>query len=490
MGNWFEQIFSVFTAIGKDIIAAFGSFGDFINGLSGWMYTYLLVILLVAGGLFFTIRTKFIQFSMLKEQFRAVTEKPKDKKSVSSFQALMVSTASRVGTGNIIGVSTAICMGGYGAVFWMWVIAIIGAASAFVESTLAQIFKRRGPQGGYGGPAYYIEQGLGSKGLALLFSVLLIITYGVGFNMLASYNLQSTFEGYSFYDPSYTPWIIGFILAVIVGFCLFGGGKRIINMTTLLVPVMGTAYILVALIIVVMNIGILPDVFGKIFANAFDFPAIFGGITGSCLMYGIKRGLFSNEAGVGSAPNASASAEVSHPVKQGLVQVLSVFIDTVLVCSATAFMCLCSGVEATPEVSGAPYVQAALTKNLGSFGPIFITVAMVLFAFTTIIGNLFYVEKSFLYMNKGPLSKKQDTAYKLVACGLVLLGSGLSAGLLWDIADVTMGAMTIVNIPVILILGKYVYRALDDYKRQRKAGLDPEFKSASVGIKAKTDYWN
>ena len=490
MGNWFEQILSVFVAIGKDIAAAFGAFGDFISSLSGWMYTYLLVILLVAGGLFFTVRTKFVQFSLLKEQFRAVTEKPKDKKSVSSFQALMVSTASRVGTGNIIGVSTAICMGGYGAVFWMWVIAIIGAASAFIESTLAQIFKKRGPQGSYGGPAYYIEQGLGKKGLALLFSVLLIITYGVGFNMLASYNLQSTFEGYSFYNPSYTPWIIGLILAVVVGFCLFGGGKRIINMTTLLVPVMGIAYILVSVIIVIMNIGILPDVFVKIFKDAFDFPAIFGGITGSCLMYGIKRGLYSNEAGVGSAPNASASAEVSHPVKQGLVQVLSVFIDTVLVCSATAFLCLCSGAEATPEVSGAPYVQAALTKNLGSFGPIFITVAMVLFAFTTIIGNLFYIEKSFLYMNKGPLSKKQDMAYKLVACGLVLLGSGLSAGLLWDIADLTMGAMTIVNIPVILILGKYAYRALDDYKRQRKAGLDPEFKSASVGIKTKTDYWN
>lgn len=490
MGNWFEQILSVFVAIGKDIDAAFGAFGDFISSLSGWMYTYLLVILLVAGGLFFTVRTKFVQFSLLKEQFRAVTEKPKDKKSVSSFQALMVSTASRVGTGNIIGVSTAICMGGYGAVFWMWVIAIIGAASAFIESTLAQIFKKRGPQGSYGGPAYYIEQGLGKKGLALLFSVLLIITYGVGFNMLASYNLQSTFEGYSFYNPSYTPWIIGLILAVVVGFCLFGGGKRIINMTTLLVPVMGIAYILVAVIIVIMNIGILPDVFVKIFKDAFGFPAIFGGITGSCLMYGIKRGLYSNEAGVGSAPNASASAEVSHPVKQGLVQVLSVFIDTILVCSATAFLCLCSGAEATPEVSGAPYVQAALTKNLGSFGPIFITVAMVLFAFTTIIGNLFYIEKSFLYMNKGPLSKKQDMAYKLVACGLVLLGSGLSAGLLWDIADVTMGAMTIVNIPVILILGKYAYRALDDYKRQRKAGLNPEFKSASVGIKTKTDYWN
>ncbi len=490
MDNIFEKIFSVFVAIGRDIMSLISDFGDFVSGLSGWMYTYLLVILLVAGGIYFTVRTKFVQFSLLKEQFRAVTEKPKDKKSVSSFQALMVSTASRVGTGNIIGVSTAICMGGYGAVFWMWVIAVIGAASAFIESTLAQIFKRRGPNGSYGGPAYYIEQGLGSKGLALLFSILLIITYGVGFNMLASYNLQSTFSGYSFYDPTYTPWIIGLILAVITGLCLFGSGKRIINTTTLLVPVMGVAYILVAIVIVILNIGVLPEVFKNIFVNAFDFPAIFGGITGSCLMYGIKRGLFSNEAGVGSAPNASASAEVSHPVKQGLVQVLSVFIDTILVCSATAFMCLCSGVEPTKAISGAPYVQAALTKTLGAAGPIFITVAMVLFAFTTIIGNLFYVEKSFLYMNKGPLSKKQDVSYKLVACALVLLGSGLSAGLLWDIADVTMGAMVIVNVPVIFILGKYVYRALDDYKRQRKAGIDPEFKARSIGIKTPTDYWN
>ncbi len=365
MDNIFEQILSVFAAIGRDIMSLIGDFGDFISSLSGWMYTYLLVILLVVGGIYFTVRTKLIQFSMLKEQFRAVTEKPKDKKSVSSFQALMVSTASRVGTGNIIGVSTAICMGGYGAVFWMWIIAIIGAASAFIESTLAQIFKRRGPDGSYGGPAYYIEQGLGNKGLALVFSVLLIVTYGVGFNMLASYNLQSTFSGYSFYDASYTPWIIGLILAVITGFCLFGSGKRIINVTTLLVPVMGVAYILVALIVVIMNAGLIPEVLKNIFTNAFDFSAIFGGIAGSCLMYGIKRGLFSNEAGVGSAPNASASAEVSHPVKQGLVQVLSVFIDTILVCSATAFMCLCSGVEATPEISGAPYVQAALTKSFG-----------------------------------------------------------------------------------------------------------------------------
>lgn len=490
MYDWLEKVLSVFVQIGKDFLDLLDGFGGWISGLSGFMYTYLLVILLVAGGIFFTVKTKFVQFSMLKEQFRAVTEKPKDKKGVSSFQALMVSTASRVGTGNIIGVSTAICLGGYGSVFWMWVIAIIGCASAFVESTLAQIFKRRGPEGSYGGPAYYIEQGLGSKGLAVLFSALLIITYGVGFNMLASYNLQSTFEGYSFYNTASTPWIVGLILAVVVGVCLFGGGKRIIKVTGVLVPVMGIAYILVALVIMIINAGFLPEVFVKIFRDAFDFPAIFGGITGSCLMYGIKRGLFSNEAGVGSAPNASASADVSHPVKQGLVQVLSVFIDTILVCSATAFMCMCSGVEATKALSGAPYIQAALTKTLGSFGPVFITVAMVLFAFTTIIGNLFYVEKCLFYMKNGQPPKWFDVVYKLTACGLVLVGAGLSAGLLWDIADVTMGAMTLVNIPVIIILGKYAYRALQDYKDQRKAGLDPVFKAKSIGIKTKTDYWN
>ena len=307
------------------------------------LYSYVLIILLALGGLWFTFRTKFSQFGMLGEQFRVVTEKPSDKKNVSSFQALMVSTASRVGTGNIIGVSTALCLGGFGSVFWMWVIAIIGAASAFVESTLAQIYKKKGPDGSYGGPAYYIEAALGCRPLAVVFSIFLILTYGFGFNMLASYNLQSTFSTYGFYNADVTPWIIGLILAVLVGYCLFGGGKRVIKVTSVLVPIMGVAYILVALVIICLNVTSLPSVFSRIFTEAFDVRAIFGGFGGSCVMYGVKRGLFSNEAGVGSAPNASASADVSHPAKQGLVQVLSVFIDTLLVCSATAFMCMCSG---------------------------------------------------------------------------------------------------------------------------------------------------
>ncbi len=440
------------------------------------------------GGLYFTFRTKFAQFRLFKEQIRAVTEKP-DGKGVSSFQALMVSTASRVGTGNIIGVSTALCLGGFGSVFWMWIIAIIGSASAFIESTLAQIYKKKGPDGSYGGPAYYIEATMKSRVLAIIFAIFLIVTYGIGFNMLASYNLQSTFSSYDFYDPQITPWIIGIILAGIVSFCLFGGGKRIIKATSFIVPIMGVAYILVALVITFMHVTELPAIFGRIFSEAFDFEAIFGGFSGSCVMYGIKRGLFSNEAGVGSAPNASASAEVSHPAKQGLVQVLSVFIDTILVCSATAFMCMSSGIEPSAKISGAPYVQQALQSTLGDFGPIFITIAMILFAFTTLLGNLFYVDKSIAYLLGKVPGKAFKTVYYIIASLLILLGCVLSADLLWNLADVFMGGMTLINMPVIIISGKYAIRALNDYTKQRKLGKEPTFRAKDIGIEDKLDYW-
>ena len=453
------------------------------------LYTYILIVLLVLAGLYFTIRTRFAPFRLFGEQIRAVMEKPSDGKNVSSFQALMVSTASRVGTGNIVGVSTAICLGGFGSVFWMWVIAIIGSASAFIESTLAQIYKKRGPDGCYGGPAYYIQAALKNRPLAIIFSVLLIATYGIGFNMLASYNLQSTFSAYSFYDAKTTPWIIGAVVAVLVAICLFGGGKRIVKTTSFLVPIMGVAYILVALAVTAINFKMLPDVLSRIFTEAFDFQSIFGGFTGSCVMYGIKRGLFSNEAGVGSAPNASASADVSHPAKQGLVQVLSVFIDTILICSATAFLCMCSGVEPTAELSGAPYVQAALSASLGKFGPVFITVAMILFAFTTFLGNLYYVDQGIAFINGKVPGKKFTAVYRIVASLLILLGAGLNAGLLWDISDVLMGAMTIINIPVIIILSKYALRALKDYEAQKKAGEDPVFCAESIGLPDELDYW-
>jgi len=461
-----------------------------VSWISDALYSYALIILLVGGGIYFTIRSRAPQFRLFKDQIKNVTEKPKDKKGVSSFQALMVSTASRVGTGNIIGVSTAICMGGFGSVFWMWIIALIGGASALIESTLAQIYKRRALDGScYGGPAYYIESGLKSRTLAVVFSVLLMLTYGVGFNMLASYNLQSTFSGFDFYNPQITPWIIGLIVAGLVCYCLFGGGRSIIKVTSILVPFMGIAYILVALVIMVLNIGILPSVFERIFAEAFNFSAIFGGFGGSCLMYGIKRGLYSNEAGVGSAPNASASADVSHPVKQGLVQVLSVFLDTILVCSATAFMCMCSGVEATPEVSGALYVQQAMSATLGGFGPIFITIAMTLFAFTTLIGNLFYVDKAVIHVFKKEPKRWIKNLYYIIASLIILLGAGLSADLLWNISDIFMGAMALINVPVIIILSKYAIRAIDDYVTQRKGGLTPTFIAKRIGLNEKLDYW-
>ena len=465
-----------------------------LENVLGWinevLYSYVLIIVLVAGGLYFTLRTRCSQFRLLGEQIRVVGEKPEGQGKVSSFQALMVSTASRVGTGNIIGVSTAICLGGFGSVFWMWLIAIIGGASAFVESTLAQIYKKKGPSGSYGGPAYYIEAALHCRPLAIVFSVLLIITYGVGFNMLASNNLQSTFSTYGFYDASVTPWIIGLILALIVGYCLFGGGRRVMKVTGTLVPIMGIAYILVALVMVCLNITSLPSVLGRIFTEAFDFSAIFGGFGGSCVMYGVKRGLFSNEAGVGSAPNASASADVSHPVKQGLVQVLSVFIDTLLVCSATAFMCMCSGVEASEEISGAAYVQMSLGATLGDFGPIFITVAMVLFAFTTLIGNLYYVDQAISHILGHVPGRVTRYVYYVIASAVIFVGAGLGAKLLWDIADVTMGLMTLINIPVIILLGKYAFRALRDYITQRKAGQAPVFRSKEIGIREELDYWN
>ena len=460
-----------------------------ISSINDALYSYLLIVILILGGLFFTFRTKFAPFRLFGEQIRAVTEKPADGKGVSSFQALMVSTASRVGTGNIIGVSTALCLGGFGSVFWMWVIAIIGSASALIESTLAQIYKKKGPDGCYGGPAYYIEKALKCKPLAIIFAFFLILTYGLGFNMLASYNLQSTFSSYSFYNADYTPWIIGLVIAVLVGYCLMGGGKRVVKTTSLLVPVMGVAYILVALLIVALNFKNLPGVFQQIFEGAFDFKAIFGGFSGSCVMFGIKRGLFSNEAGVGSAPNASASAEVSHPVKQGLVQVLSVFIDTILVCSATAFMCMCSGVEPTAELSGAPFVQAALSQTLGAFGPIFITVAMILFAFTTLLGNLYYVDQCIYYILGKVPGKKFMTVYRIIAAALIFLGAGLSADLLWNIADITMGLMTIINMPVIIYLSKYAVAALKDYDAQRKQGKTPVFKAKNINLPHNVDYW-
>lgn len=469
-------------------------FSKLIENINNFMYSYLLIILLLTVGLYFTFRTKFVQIRMLGESIRLIGEKKEDKASVSAFQALMVSTASRVGTGNIVGVANAIAIGGYGAVFWMWVIAIVGAASAFVESTLAQIYKKRDKDGGsYGGPAYYIEAALKKRWGGILFAVALIATYAVGFNMLCSYNLITSLSGYAFYgDPatSKVPLVCGMILAVLVGFCVLGGGKRIVKITGIMVPVMGITYIAMALLTMVLNFEMIPMVFKNIFVSAFDFRAIFGGFAGSALMQGIKRGLYSNEAGVGSAPNASAAANVSHPAKQGLVQMLSVFIDTLLVCTATAMMCLCSGISPSEELTGAPYVQMALAQTFGNFGNYFITFALLMFAFTTLLGNLFYCEGCLNYIANRPVSKRALTVFRVAASAVVLVGALLDFDLVWNLGDVLMGVMALLNLPVIVMLGKIAINTLNDYCRQRKEGKDPVFKASTIGLEGKTDFWN
>ncbi|MBP3753069.1 MAG: alanine:cation symporter family protein [Pyramidobacter sp.] len=456
--------------------------------LTGWP----LACLLFFGGLYFTIRTKFPQFRLFGESIRVVSEKPTTAGSISSFGALMISTASRVGTGNIVGVSTAICIGGPGAVFWMWVTAIFGGASAFVESTLAQVYKKKDPDGGsYGGPAYYIEAALHSRFLAVIFCLALIFTYGVGYNMLASYNLQSAFSGFAFYDPKLTPAIIGCVIALISLYCLLGGGRRIVQITGFLVPVMGVLYVVLAVVALAKNIGNVPHMFGMIFADAFNFQAIFGGFMGSCLMMGFKRGLYSNEAGIGSAPNAAAAADVSHPAKQGLVQMLSVFIDTLLLCTATAFMSLCSGVEPTAEVAGARYIQLALSQTFGDIGPVFIAIAMLLFAFTTLLGNFYYIENCVAYLMKKKPSRMFMNAVRVFGAFLIFIGAIISFGTAWDIADICQCILAGLNIPVCMILGGVAYKALDNYVEQIKAGKNPVFfAKKDGGVTVDTDFWN
>ena len=483
----------------------YDAFLNLILTISDAMYSYILIIMLLGVGLYFTFRGKLLQLRLLPESIRVVGEKSGDENSVSAFEALMVSTASRVGTGNIVGVANAIAVGGYGAVFWMWLIAVVGSASAFVESTLAQIYKKKDPKGGsYGGPSYYIEAALHSRLLGVIFAVVLIATYAGGFNMVASFNLLDSFTSYAFYESagyvalggkeySVVTLVGGAVLALLVAFCILGGGKRIVKVTGVLVPIMGVLYILMALVVMVLNLNMIPGVLARIFHDAFDFQAIFGGAVGfgsSAIMQGIKRGLYSNEAGVGSAPNAAAAASVSHPVKQGLVQMLSVFIDTILVCTATAMMCLCTGIDVKGGLSGAPLVQASLATTFGSVGPYFITFALLLFAFTTLLGNLFYCEGCLNYIAGRALKNSAMNVFRIVACVLVFIGGQLEFDLVWNLADVLMGCMAIINLPVIVILGGTAMKALKDYTQQRHEGKDPVFKAAFIGLKQKTDFWN
>ena len=468
------------------------------------LYFPILIIIMTIAGLYFSARTGFVQLRLFGESCRLLLEPSEDKsgKTVSSFQALMISTASRVGTGNIVGVSTALCIGGPGACFWMWIMCIITAASAFVESTLAQIFKRKDKDGNYfGGPAYYIERALHAPWLSVIFSIFLIATYGFGFNLLCSYNLQSSFATYGFYDAhkislagsevSLVAVIVGLVLMVLVIFFLLGGGKRVVRFTEILVPFMGIAYVVISLIVIAVNFRNIPSMFGMIFKDAFDFKSILGGITGSCLVYGIKRGLYSNEAGVGSAPNASASANVTHPAKQGLVQTLSVYIDTLLLCTATALMCLSSGAERNADVAGAQYVQDSISTVFGSFGSVFITVAMVLFAFTTLLGNLFYVDNAIAYLNRKKMPSKRFLDIFHIICAVVIFfGTVIPMDAAWALADITMGGMTIINIPACALLGSIAIKTLKDYEKQKKAGKKPVFRASDIGLDtSELDLW-
>lgn len=462
-----------------------------INAISGVLYQpWFVPLFLVVAGIYFTVRCRFIQLRLFREACSVILEKPHSEGNISSFGALMVSTASRVGTGNIIGVSTAICFGGPGAIFWMWVTALLGGATAFVESTLAQIYKKKDADGGsYGGPAFYMQDALRQRWMGVIFSVLIILIYAVGYNMLAAYNLQSTFSVFAFYHPTITPAFIGVLLAFFFGIIVVGGAKRLASITEVLVPFMGILYVLVSLLILGLNYRNIPGMFASIFSSAFDFKAIFGGFSGSCIMYGVKRGLYSNEAGMGSAPNAAATASVSHPAKQGLVQMLSVFIDTLLICTATAFMCLSTNVVPDPEIAGAVYVQASIAATLGELGPIFLAVAMSLFAFTTLIGNYSYCEGCLEFIVNRKVRPHELLAFRIFATVIVFVGAIASAGLVWDTADMLQGMIVVVNVPAILLLGNTAVKCLNDYTESRRRGENPHFIAKNIGIKEDTDFW-
>lgn len=457
---------------------------EILGKINDWMYTYLLLFLLVGTGIYFTIRTRCVQLRFLKESFHVLKEKGKEengKKQVSSFQALMISTASRVGTGNIAGIATAIAAGGAGAVFWMWLMAIIGGASAFIESTLAQVYKVKDKEDFRGGPSYYMEKALGKRSVGVLFAILLIICFAYGFNGLQSFNMSSSLE---YYIPGYGdtiyPVIVGAVLAIGTAIVIFGGVHRIGFITSVLVPIMAGSYLLIGLYTIIVNISELPHIFSMILSQAFDFQAFAGGMAGSAVVIGIKRGLFSNEAGMGSAPNASASASVSHPAKQGMVQVLSVFIDTLLICSATAMMLLLSGVEGkTGVLDGIPFVQKAVSANVGNWGIHFITLSIFAFAFSSLIGNYYYAESNILFIKN---NKKLLFVFRITCILAVFFGAQADFSMMWNIADITMGCMATVNIIVILILGNKAIRVLKDYEKQKKEGKDPVFSAKDVGI--------
>ncbi|MBR4438473.1 MAG: alanine:cation symporter family protein [Bacteroidales bacterium] len=466
-----------------------------ITQINDALWTYLLIGVLVLCGLWFTFKTKGVQFRMVGEMFRLLgdsattgrkNEKKDKHKNISSFQAFAVSVATRVGTGNLAGVATAIAIGGPGSVFWMWVIALLGSATAFVESTLAQLFKKRNKESFIGGPAYYIKKGLHCNWLSITFAVLLTLTFGLAYNSIQSNTITDAMEE----AFGLSPMLVAIILSVAALIIVFGGIHRIANVSAVLVPIMALGYFILVVVIIIMNYELIPYVFKVIITNAFGLEQTVGGAIGATIMTGVKRGLFSNEAGEGSAPNVAATATVSHPVKQGLIQALGVFTDTLLVCSCTAFVILISGLYKVPELNGIALTQSALESEIGSSGPTFIAVAIFLFAFSSIIGNYYYGEANIRFMTS---NKSVLTAYRILSGGVVVFfGALASLETVWNFGDLFMALITICNLIAIIALGKYAFRLLDDYRAQKKRGIkEPVFrKSQFPEIEKELEAWD
>lgn len=452
------------------------------------LWSYILIIMLLGCAIWFTVKTRFVQFRMIREMIRLLGDsagKAKEgEQHISSFQAFAVSLASRVGTGNLAGVATAIAVGGPGAVFWMWVIALLGAASAFVESTLAQLYKTKGKDSFVGGPAYYMKHGLGLNWMGTLFAVLISVTFGFAFNSVQSNTICAAMEGAFAIDPA----IMGILLTIFTILIIFGGIQRIAKVSSVIVPVMALGYIALALGIVVFNMDKLPGVIELIVENAFGWEQAIGGSVGAALMQGIKRGLFSNEAGMGSAPNVAATATVSHPVKQGLIQTLGVFTDTLIICTCTAFIILFSGAPLDGSVSGVQLTQHALTNEIGNSGSIFVAIAILLFAFSSIIGNYYYGEANIRFITS---RKSILYIYRLLVGGMVMFGALASLELAWSLADIMMAFMTICNLIAISLLSRQAFLLLNDYVSQRRNGIkNPVFdKNRIPELKGKAECW-
>ncbi|WP_303838921.1 sodium:alanine symporter family protein [Selenomonas ruminantium] len=455
-----------------------GLLNSMVDSINTLLWSYVLIVVLVGCGIYFTLSTKFVQLRMLPEMIRLLTEGVGAKtegSSINSFQAFCVSTASRVGVGNIAGVAIAIVTGGPGAVFWMWVIAFIGCATGFVESTLAQIYKIQRPDGSFhGGPAYYIKNALHQPGIAKLFAVLLSVTFGLIYNSVQA-NTIALSASTAFNVPSY---VTAGVLAFFTGLVICGGVQRIAQVTEFLVPIMAGLYILVAIIITVMNIEQVPAMFALIIHDAFSPQAAVGGGLGSVILTGVKRGLFSNEAGEGSVPNAAATADVSHPVKQGLIQAFGVYVDTWLVCSATAFIVLLTGQYTVGgELTGIALAQASLASIFGASAPAAVSFMILMFAFSSIVGNYYYSEINIAFFEgKG---KTGLYLFRAFVIGMVIFGSMAELSLVWNLADLFMGLLCLTNLYAITRLYKYVRVTFDSYLEQkRQNSAEPVFDPA------------